>query len=122
MSLLERAALAAITPDIGQRLDHQRIRRRARNSSEMLLGQLDDLVMLDLRSYRDAPATTVAQLGDPARTLLGAKQKQWLQGELAKPTQWKLLGNSVQLMTVNYPPTGLLGNLVVGPVERNQDA
>ncbi|MDP3711499.1 MAG: alkaline phosphatase D family protein [Mycobacteriales bacterium] len=85
-------------------------------------GTLADLVMLDLRSYRDAPATTAAQLGDPARTLLGARQKQWLQGELATPTQWKLLGNSVQLMTVNYPPTGLLGNLLVGPVERNQDA
>ena len=85
-------------------------------------GTLADLVMLDLRTYRDAPATAVAQLADPSRTILGEKQKQWLQGELAQPTQWKLLGNSVQLMTVNYPPTGLLGNLLVGRVERNQDA
>lgn len=85
-------------------------------------GGLADLAMLDLRSYRDAPATTAAELAVPSRTILGATQKQWVQGELAKPTQWKLLGNSVQLMTVNYPPTGLLGNVVVGPVERNPDA
>ncbi|MCW2606377.1 MAG: Alkaline phosphatase [Frankiales bacterium] len=85
-------------------------------------GTLADLVMLDLRTYRDAPATTAAQLGLPSRTILGATQKAWLQGELTRPTQWKLLGNSVQLMTVNYPLTGLLGNVVVGPVERNPDA
>lgn len=85
-------------------------------------GTLADLVMLDLRTFRDEQATSAAQLADPSRTILGGKQKQWLQGELATPTQWKLLGNSVQLMTVNYPPTGLLGNVRVGPVERNQDA
>ncbi|HWG94358.1 MAG TPA: alkaline phosphatase D family protein, partial [Mycobacteriales bacterium] len=95
-------------------------------------GTLADLVMTDLRSFRDAPAQTAAELAVP-RSMLGAAQKQWLVGELSRPSQWKLLGTSVQLMTVNYPvapETRALGYLEVptppgSPVPsvgRNQDA
>jgi alkaline phosphatase D len=91
-------------------------------------GALADLVMTDLRSYRDAPATSAAGLAQP-RSMLGAAQRTWLRAELARPTAWKLLGTSVQLMQVVYPPTGLLGYVPVPTgnpqlpvVEVNQDA
>ena len=74
---------------------------------------LADLVVLDLRSYRDRQLQSpqpYAEAANPARTMLGAAQKSFLESELARPACWKLVANSVQMMTVNYPagfhPTG----------------
>lgn len=76
-------------------------------------GTLADLVVLDLRSYRDLQLQSpqpYAEAANPARTMLGAAQKSFLESELARPARWKLVANSVQMMTVNYPagfyPTG----------------
>lgn len=56
---------------------------------------------------------------DPGRTMLGAAQKAFLEVELARPSAWKLIANSVQIMRVNYRqgfyPTGT-------GVARNVDA
>ncbi len=62
-------------------------------------GQLVDLSMLDLRSYRskrvaeDDPA-----INDPARTIAGEHQLAWLAANLAtSPCRWKLIGNPVMI-------------------------
>jgi alkaline phosphatase D len=71
-------------------------------------GTLADLVVLDLRSYRDRQLQQpepYANAGDPARTILGTEERAFLEAELdrAAPVAWKLVGNSVQIMRVNYP-------------------
>ena len=69
-------------------------------------GQLVDLSMLDLRSYRskrvaeDDPA-----IDDPARTITGEHQLAWLAANLAtSPCRWKLIGNPVMIAPVRLPP------------------
>jgi alkaline phosphatase D len=69
-------------------------------------GQLVDLSMLDLRSYRskrvgrDDPA-----IDDPARTITGEHQLAWLAGNLAtSPCRWKFIGNPVMISPVRLPP------------------
>jgi len=77
-------------------------------------GGLAELWTLDCRQYRshhacaepahDAGRVLVgcADLADPARTMLGAEQSQWLaQGLAGSQRQWKLLGQSTQMS-----PTG----------------
>jgi len=61
-------------------------------------GDLADLVMLDLRSYRDLQAKlpNSPDTADPERTLLGDRQMAWLKKQLsASDAAWKLVGNSV---------------------------
>ena len=73
-------------------------------------GRLAELWTLDCRQYRshhacadpahDAGRAVIgcAELADPARTMLGAEQSQWLAQGLAGSTrQWKLLGQSTQM-------------------------
>ncbi len=85
-------------------------------------GDLVELSMLDLRSYRDRPPTgplDAATIDDPDRTMTGAAQFDWLvDGLAASDAQWKLIGNSVMISPVLVPPvdrevaaavTGLLG-------------
>jgi alkaline phosphatase D len=72
-------------------------------------GTLMDLFMLDLRQYRDlqpaSPADS-ATINNPARTIMGATQTQWLQGNLAGSTaKWKMMGNSVQITPIIVVPT-----------------
>ena len=72
-------------------------------------GSLVDLFMLDLRQYRSeqplSPADS-ATINDPSRTMLGAEQRAWLQGNLvASQARWKLLGNSVQIAPVVVVPS-----------------
>jgi alkaline phosphatase D len=69
-------------------------------------GDLATFHVLDTRQYRDLQAchdggrtwwfTDCAEQEDPARTLLGADQMQWLQdGMIAASTTWQLLAQSV---------------------------
>lgn len=71
-------------------------------------GTLVDLLMLDLRSYRDEqPASPgdFAAINNPARSILGPLQTSWLQSNLvASPARWKLLGNSVQIAPIVVIP------------------
>jgi alkaline phosphatase D len=73
------------------------------------LGGLVDLVMLDTRGLRDrqAPGKDVAALTDPARTLLGAAQEEWLFDELRASQQagtaWRVLGQQVMFSRVTPP-------------------
>ncbi|MGL5019598.1 MAG: alkaline phosphatase D family protein, partial [Luteolibacter sp.] len=72
-------------------------------------GSLVDLFMLDLRQYRSeqplSPADA-ATINDPTRTMLGAQQSAWLQGNLATSSaRWKLMGNSVQIAPVIVVPS-----------------
>ncbi|MGK8556754.1 alkaline phosphatase D family protein [Nocardia gipuzkoensis] len=79
-----------------------RIYRRLR------FGTLAELAMLDLRSYRDQEAKPGAgwrEADNPARTLTGKAQMEWLTAGLASaPVRWKLVGNSVMIAPLVFPP------------------
>jgi alkaline phosphatase D len=73
-------------------------------------GQLAELWTLDNRQHRDLQPCVdgrgaggrvlagCAGLGDPARSMLGADQEQWLAHSLAdSPRRWKLIGQSTQI-------------------------
>ena len=102
-------------------------------------GTLVDLLMLDLRSYRDeqpaSPADS-AVINNPARSILGPQQTAWLQGNLVgSSARWKFMGNSVQIAPIIVVPSlldaqtqGLLFQFfgiplgTQGPVSLNTDA
>ncbi|WP_394281951.1 alkaline phosphatase D family protein [Corynebacterium sp.] len=69
-------------------------------------GQLADLHMLDLRSYRSAPGVFhPAQRGDTERTIMGAEQFQWLRQRLESSTaRWDVIGTSVMMAPLNLNP------------------
>ena len=69
-------------------------------------GQLVDLSMLDLRSYRSKRlAVDDPAIDDPGRTISGEHQLAWLAGNLAtSPCRWKLVGNPVMIAPVRLPP------------------
>ncbi|WP_433192642.1 alkaline phosphatase D family protein [Nocardia sp. CA-107356] len=71
-------------------------------------GTLAELSMLDLRSYRDQEVKPVAgwrDVDNPARTITGKAQMDWLTAGLASaPVQWKLVGNSVMIAPLVFPP------------------
>jgi alkaline phosphatase D len=76
-------------------------------------GQLAELSMLDLRSYRSQQASGLA-IDDPARTITGDDQMAWLKSGLAASTaRWKLVGNPVMMarLDVGSAPAWLLGPL-----------
>lgn len=76
-------------------------------------GRLAELSMLDLRSYRSLQASGTA-VDDPARTITGDDQMQWLKdGLVASPARWKLVGNPVMISRVDVAtlPAWLLGPL-----------
>lgn len=79
-------------------------------------GRLADLTMLDLRSYRSQQVATtdLGSAGDPARTITGAAQMQFLKDRLAdNDAVWKLVGNPVMISPVLFPP---LDQYLAGPV------
>jgi alkaline phosphatase D len=80
--------------------DGDRIYRR------LQFGQLADLSMLDLRSYRDERVDVGdPDLDDAGRTITGAAQLEWLGGSLAtSPCRWKLVGNPVMVSPLMLPP------------------
>ncbi|WP_378731729.1 alkaline phosphatase D family protein [Nocardia brasiliensis] len=71
-------------------------------------GTLAELSMLDLRSYRDQEAKPGAgwrEADNPARTITGKAQMDWLTAGLASaPVRWKLVGNSVMIAPLVFPP------------------
>ncbi len=71
-------------------------------------GSLAELSMLDLRSYRDQPATSGSDgraIDDPARTITGAEQRDWLiRGTTTSTARWQLIGNPVMIAPIVLPP------------------
>ncbi|MDU0478960.1 alkaline phosphatase D family protein [Staphylococcus chromogenes] len=60
-------------------------------------GDLIELHMMDLRTYRDSE-TSSANFGNPDRTMLGGEQFNWVSAQIAKSTaKWNVLGNSVMV-------------------------
>jgi alkaline phosphatase D len=58
------------------------------------IGDLADLIIVDMRSRRDQPVPVPA-MNDPKRTQLGLEQRAWLFDELdASTARWRLLANS----------------------------
>jgi alkaline phosphatase D len=87
-------------------------------------GRLAELSMLDLRSYRSQQVSVGSgQVDDPARTIAGTQQMNWLVAGLTTSTaQWKLVGNPVMISPVAVPPlprelTGPLLTLLGLPAE-----
>jgi alkaline phosphatase D len=85
--------------------DSDRIYRRVR------LGGLAEILMLDQRRFRDdqacddTPAVPCPESHDPARTMLGTRQRAWLEESLADSTAaWKVLGSSVEMMAWDHVP------------------
>ncbi|WP_324197571.1 alkaline phosphatase D family protein [Nocardia abscessus] len=80
----------------------------ARIYRRLRFGTLAELAMLDLRSYRDReakPGANWRETDDPARTLTGKAQMEWLTAGLASaPVRWKLVGNSVMIAPLAFPP------------------
>ena len=77
---------------------------RSRIYEDYRLGGMVDLMLTDERQYRDrqpcndAILTPCPSANDP-RTLLGAKQKEWLVSSLkASPATWKIWGTELMLM------------------------
>lgn len=65
-------------------------------------GQLAELSMLDLRTYRTKQGTQLST-GDPDATITGDAQMTWLKNGLM-PTgpQWKLVGNPVMIAPISF--------------------
>lgn len=67
-------------------------------------GDLVELTMMDLRTYRDEEEAflDLAAFRDPARTMLGSEQAEWLRGRVETSTaRWNVLGNSVMFSPMN---------------------
>lgn len=70
-------------------------------------GTLAEIVMLDLRTYRDQPPEfrSMADTDDESRTMLGSEQMSWLHGQWSTSNaSWNLVGNSVMITPVLIPP------------------
>jgi alkaline phosphatase D len=100
------------------RSEGEKIYRRLR------FGQLAELSMLDLRSYRsEQPPFGDGSADDPDRTMTGPEQFAWLRDGLVNSTaQWKLVGNSVMIAPLQLPPlpadqTAALAELLSLPSE-----
>ncbi|MET9347239.1 alkaline phosphatase D family protein [Streptomyces termitum] len=67
-------------------------------------GRLADLHLLDLRSFRSAPAKTGSgAVDDPERTITGRAQLDWLKAGLAgSDAAWQLVGTSVMISPVAF--------------------
>ncbi|MDH6676771.1 alkaline phosphatase D [Rhodococcus sp. LBL1] len=71
-------------------------------------GNLAELSMLDLRTYRSEQASSGAgwrNVDSPDRTITGRAQMDWLtSGIVTSPTQWKIVGNPVMIAPCAFPP------------------
>ncbi|MFF8410502.1 alkaline phosphatase D family protein [Streptomyces omiyaensis] len=67
-------------------------------------GRLADLHLLDLRSFRSAPAKTGSgAVDDPERSITGRAQLDWLKSGLAgSDAAWQLVGTSVMISPVAF--------------------
>src|SRR4051794_1143055 len=82
------------------------------------LGKLGEVVLTDLHQYADPPPCEGApsegpvilvpcpEAKDPKRTLLGARQRAWLEAALTRPDRpaWQLWGTSMMLMALDNAP------------------
>ncbi|WP_371308482.1 alkaline phosphatase [Gordonia sp. (in: high G+C Gram-positive bacteria)] len=95
-------------------------------------GNLLELSMLDLRTYRDVqPSATSSAVDAPGTTITGRAQMRWLTGGIeTSPTRWQIVGNPVMISPILLPPldperaailTDLLG-LPRGGVPFNTDS
>ncbi|MCG7289529.1 MULTISPECIES: alkaline phosphatase [unclassified Corynebacterium] len=65
-------------------------------------GDLAQLTMMDLRTYRDAE-TTGANFANDDRTMLGKQQFDWVAQQLQESTaRWDVLGNSVMVSPMRF--------------------
>jgi alkaline phosphatase D len=73
------------------------------------IGDLADILLLDIRSRRDQPALD-PEMSEPQRTMLGAEQRDWLLSELDSSTAaWRLVGSpSIMHRTWCEHPSELL--------------
>lgn len=73
-------------------------------------GKVTQVIVLDTRYFRSDLATIPYQLerpplgsyapsADPDKTMLGAEQWQWLEQELAKPADLRIIASSIQVLT-----------------------
>jgi alkaline phosphatase D len=85
-------------------------------------GQLAEVSMLDLRSYRDQQVEQAAfpvppvdgGVSDPERTITGEQQLAWLKSSLDQDrAQWKVIGNPVMIAPVDF---GSLPHDLIDPV------
>ncbi len=70
-------------------------------------GDLAEIVMLDLRTYRSQQVTftDMKQIDDEGRTMLGSEQFNYLAGQWrTSDAKWNLVGNSVMFTPVLIPP------------------
>ncbi|MDO4909040.1 MAG: alkaline phosphatase D family protein [Corynebacterium sp.] len=66
-------------------------------------GDLFELDLLDLRSYRSAPAEW-KEAYNPDRTIMGQEQFQWLENQLCSSnTVWNIVGNPVMMAPILMP-------------------
>lgn len=85
-------------------------------------GQLAEISMLDLRTYRSKPVDTTLptpvpapdapEVSDPDRTITGTRQLAWLKKSLVrKRALWKVIGNPVMIAPVTFVqvPSEILG-------------
>lgn len=71
----------------------------------LTFGQLATLHVLDARQYRTQQVTSIDHAYDPASTMLGAQQKQWLTDGLRQSdTTWNLLANQVMWASHDQDP------------------
>lgn len=67
-------------------------------------GRLVELILPDLRSYRDKQSFLTVD--DPRRSLTGADQYQWLETSITTSSaQWQVIGNEVMMAPVVIPET-----------------
>ncbi|HEY0890620.1 MAG TPA: alkaline phosphatase D family protein [Nocardioides sp.] len=80
------------------RLDGKQLYRR------LAFGELAELTMLDLRTYRSQQvATPSPAVGDPGRTIAGREQLDWLKDGLSPDRPlWRLVGNPVMIAPVTF--------------------
>ena len=66
---------------------------RSRVFRKVELGGLAEILICDIRSRRDQPVSE-PEASDPARTMLGTEQREWLFGELERDTgAWRLVAS-----------------------------
>ena len=95
----------------------RRLNERDRIFRRIALGAHADVVLTDLHQYADpspcagAPSqgpvilTPCEEAKDPSRSLLGARQRAWLEDRLTRAgSGWKLWGSSMMLMALDNAP------------------
>lgn len=83
-------------------------------------GDLINLTMMDLRSYRDEPQSALSrENGAAGRTMLGSEQFQWVTEQVNQnETAWNVLGNSVMIspMEIGHLPATTKDNRLANQV------